>query len=455
MKTKIFKGLLFIFLISLASCDWIDEELNVDPTSPKEVRLNVILPTTQAGSSYVLGGDIYRITSCITQHFIGQGRQHSGYYNYSLDESVFDNAWTTMYTGPMVDLYLMIDAARVGGSPHYQGVAEILLAYNIAYWTDMMGDIPYSEAFQGNAKPNPKYDTQESIYGELFKLLDSSLIHLAATSSVFKPGSDDFMYGGDLALWTKAAYTLKARLYLHVNNIPLALDNVKKGFTDNADDLQFVHGEAGNEANPLFQFTEQRAGDIGVGGMILSLMNPLSDPRRDAYCIADDNGEYKQGADIGPYYNSAGSPVPFLTYAEAKFIEAECEFRNGNKGGAYTAYIDAIKASCAKFGVAAADIDTYVAQAAVGLGGDANSITLKNIMEQKYIALYFQFESWSDYRRTGFPELVPTSGSTVPVRQYYAQSERLFNYDELMKTGYTQNEAWIMTNKVWWDATKW
>lgn len=453
MKTKLLSILILLSFVLLPSCDqWIDPNLNVDPTAPLDASMDVILPTTQAGMAFVLGGDFDRQISLFTQQFIGTDRQHLGMYRYSIDESTFENAWVTMYTGPMVDLYKMIEKGRATNSPHYQGVAEVLLAYSAGMWTDILGDIPFSQCFKAEEGIlKPPYDTQESVYNQIQIMLDSAIIHLGSATSTFKLTSSDFMYGGDKSLWIKAAWTLKARFHLHLKNYNAAIADLANGFTSNDEDLQFNFQSKESESNPLYQFIDQR-GDIAIGDFIVDMMNTLDDPRRPAFIVPDTAGKFNKGAAIGPFYSDINSPVPFITYVEAKFIQAECLLGNGDKPGAYTAYEEAIKASMAKFGVASADADAYFTQPSVGVG--AGNIALKNIIEQKYIAMFFQSEVWSDWRRTGFPALTPTVGTQIPRRVTYPQNERLFNNENLQKaTGYNPSSTFIFT-KMWWD-TKW
>ena len=453
MKTKIISGIIFISIVFLSSCGgWINPGLNTDPTGPMDASLNAILPTAQSGIAYVVGGDIGRFVSLFTQHHTGIDRQHLGLYNYVISESDIDNAWNTMYYGPMEDLYIMINKSQINGSPHYQGIAEILMAFSLGTWTDILGDIPYSESFQGADNFTPVYDSQQKIYNSIQTLLDSAIIHLAAAKSNYNPGADDFMYGGDLALWTKAAYNLKARYLLHLKKYSEALTALTNSFADNSEDLQFNFTQKESEANPWYQFMTQR-GDISMGGFLMTMMNTLSDPRRSAYAEKDDAGGYSENSTLGAFYASINSPVPFSTYVEGKFIEAEAQFQGGNKAAAYTAYISAITASLEKVGVNAADVATYLANPLVGVG-EAN-ITLKAIMEQKYIALYTQPEGWSDWRRTSFPALTPTSGNQIPRRMPYPQSERLFNGDNLRAVpDYNPSNTFIFT-KMWWDKTYW
>jgi hypothetical protein len=449
MKTKILSAIVFISLIFYTSCNWIDSGLNVDPTAPLDASLNVILPTVQAGMAYSIGGDINRFSSLFTQHVEGIDRQHLGLYQYNFKEDDLDNCWTSMYTGPMEDIYIIIGKAKANGSPHYQGIAEVLMAVSLDAWTDILGDIPYSECFQGAGKLKPKYDSQQSIYNSMIALLDSALVHLAAVNSNFKPGADDFIYGGDLTLWIKAAKVLKARLYLHLKDYTNAAASLNGGLASHTEDMQFTFGTKETEANPWYQFITQR-GDIRIGPKLVELMNDLTDPRRPAYMLPGDTlGNYIGGvSELGPMYTEANSPVPFVTYMEAKFIEAEC-LLNTNKTKAYEAYLEGITASCRKASVADAEIVAFLASPKVNVG--ANNLTLQNIIEQKYIALFTMAETWVDWRRTNFPALTPVTGTSVPRRYFYPQSERLYNLEELQKADGYSNSPQFIYSKMWLD----
>ncbi len=450
------KSLLILlgFAFAMFACNsWIDPNLNVDPTSPSDVPLKTVLPTTQVGIAYVLGGDIGRFTGCFTQQFYGWNRQHQGIYNYTFKEDDIDNAWNTMYAGPMMDLYFIINKADELNSPYYKGAAQVLMAFSLGMWTDLMGDIPYNDAFKGTKTLAPKYDTQEQIYNSIFALLDNAINNLKSTTSVLKPGADDFMYGGKVAKWIKAAYTLKARYYLHLKKYDEALAALQNGFTSNDDDMQITFTDKETEANPLYQFDVQR-GDVNMGPKLMELMNQFNDPRRPFFAKKDDNGLYSENSPLGPFYASINSPVPFITYVEAKFIESECQFAKGNKNAAYNAYKEGILASMKKVGVADPDAQAYFNQPSVDVG--ENNLSLENILTQKYIACFFSPEVYTDWRRTGYPVLTPVKGNTIPRRFPYPQSERLYNFQNVKAVAPNfQNPDFIFTEKLWWDKTYW
>ena len=134
-----------------------------------------------------------------------------------------------------------------------------------------------------------------------------------------------------------------------------------------------------------------------------------------------------------PYFTETQA-VPLLTALEAKFIKAECAFRISGGAAAAAAYKDAIAQSFIDLKQTGAAATAYVAaQPAVP--------TLKDIMEQKYLALFCDPEVFSDWRRTGFPTLTPT-GPAVPRRFLYPTSEINLN---------TNTPSARLTDRVTWD----
>lgn len=114
-----------------------------------------------------------------------------------------------------------------------------------------------------------------------------------------------------------------------------------------------------------------------------------------------------------------------ISASEVHFILAEAAQRGWNVGNAQTHYNNAIRLSLQTWGVGAG-YEAYIAQPGVAYDG-----SLKQIIEQKWIASWTTAtESWFDYRRTGFPVLVPGEASAepvMPVRFTYGNNEINFN----------------------------
>lgn len=90
--------------------------------------------------------------------------------------------------------------------------------------TSLWGDIPFSEAGNQELFPKPKFDKQLDVYTKVQSLLDSAIANLGANVGI-NPGTKDLFCGGSRTSWIKAAYSLKARFYLHTKEYPKANTN--------------------------------------------------------------------------------------------------------------------------------------------------------------------------------------------------------------------------------------
>ena len=434
-------GVILLLAMFISSCEkWIDPKINEDPDSVVDVPYNLMLPSIEANMGYVLGGmDMRGITGMWSQYVSGQARQAATEgKNYNLTEADVDNLWNSIYDGCMTNLTIFI--TKTGSTnPQARGVGKVLLAYSLGSSTDVWGDIPYSEAFLGNANLKPKYDTQQSIYTAINTLLTEGIADLSTdnTANAIPLGSsaNDLIYNGNVAKWIAAAHSLRARYAIHLTNkgsvdYNAILADCAAGITGNANDLQMPFGTTEANANPLYQFDVQRT-DVAPSASFATFA--AGDPRLAVFAGSSKN--------FGSFYGSINSPVPFISYVETKFIEAEAQFRNSNQALANAAYDAAVTASLAKFSVTNA---AWLTSHTSGVLGNRN---LQNIIEAKYVALFMQTEGFTDFRRTGFPVLNPTAGSAVPVRFPYCTSERLYN-TENVPTGITVNSA------LWWMSAK-
>lgn len=432
-------------LVGLSACEKYFDDVNVDPTRPTDVTPTVLLPSAQAFYAYGMQGDVSRFTSLITSQIYGADRQFATYQIYSITETDTDNWWKfNHYGGAMMDVKNLIDYAEAGGAPHYVGIGKVLMAYGLMTATDLVGDVPYTEAFQGLDNLQPAYDSQQEVYNTIQELLTEAKVDLLDTLfAVTEPGSEDLVYAGDLFQWVKLANVLSARAYLHLgkvdaNNYNLALaalgvDGIDC-FGSPADDAVMYFGSDETAAGPWYQYNSQRA-DILFEGFILDTMTALGDPRLASY--------YDVDGWLGEYFTRPDAPYFFSSYMEQKFIEAEAAFQSGDANRALIAYNTAVNASLSRHSVVADSAFT-----ANVLSETTSSLTLEMIMVQKYIAMYLDPEVFTDWRRTGFPALTPNpgnvTGDVIPRRLPYPQCERLFNSAN-MPAGLA------ITSRVWWD----
>jgi hypothetical protein len=376
---------------------------------------------------------------------------------------------------------LLDEKATANGNFHYAGLAKIMLAWNMSIVTDLWGEVPYSEAWQIDKTIKPKYDTQESVYRAIQELLDNALADLDK-ESILSPSTDDLVYpqasraawrNNSLPKWERLAYTLKARFHMRLTNAPgydpvtqsnLALAALANGFKSNADNATFAYDDRLGSENPWYQYTidGKWIDDARLSESYVKRLQTLNDPRLPIQAQPDDEGLYRGApngvgsllndtiSNIGNFYSDADASLQWLTYAEAKFLEAEATFRVQGAAAAEPVYRQAVQASMNELSVDPAEAQTYVT--ALPALDAANA--LEQIMEQKYIALFLQFEPYNDWRRTGYPndlELAEDAVTpTIPVRFPYPEQELLNNAENVNQTGVPVGFG-ALTIPVWWD----
>ena len=157
---------------------------------------------------------------------------------------------------------MIIEKCSEGGSEagnyHTLGIAQILSAYNLATLTDMMGDVPWSEALKPGIIFTPVIDKQADIYDAVFKFLDDAIANLDKESLFPSLGTQDLIYGGDISLWKKFAYGLKARYTMRLSLRNPDYNNViayaNQSFTSAAEQAQFNYNgnTSAQSVLPLF-----------------------------------------------------------------------------------------------------------------------------------------------------------------------------------------------------------
>ena len=163
---------------------------------------------------------------------------------------------------------------------------------------------------------------------------------------------------------------------------------------------------------------------------------------------ANYNGGQNFQSYIGTRFQSSTEPAIWMSYAEVLFLQAEAAVKGYSSGDAKQLYEDGIKAS---FQYWDAPFDpAYLQQESVAFDG-----ALPKIYLQKYFALYFTgMEAWFEYRRTGYPLLVPgptnVNDGKIPSRLPYPLEEQSLNgksYEAAVNAIGADN----INTKIWWQ----
>ncbi len=346
-------------------------------------------------------------------------------------------------------------------------LAKLLRVAIMHRLTDSYGPIPYSD-IESNESVFVKYDSQEQVYTRMFGELDEAIATLTANVSLPAEGFSryDAVYYGDIGKWVKYANSLKLRMAMRLSYIAPETAKAKAAEAIAAGVI------TGNADNAAMHAAENRTtliyndwADSRVGADIINYMNGYDDPRREkmftkgtigtgAAAVSDFYGirigidvESKAKA-VKAYSNmivATSTPYLWMNAAEVTFLRAEYELRWGSASTAGALYNGAVALSFDERG--ASGVDAYLAdsglkpaayddplgeysestrQSEITIaweeGADNFERNLERIITQKWIAIFpLGVEAWSEYRRTGYPRLLPVvvdnSNGTVNVAE--------------------------------------
>jgi hypothetical protein len=412
--------------VGLAACSkFLDAPKSVaDPNNPTAANVNQLFVGVEANIFGQQEGPVAMIVCEWMQQCAGvNGRFVDQQGVYSISAGSFDGSFSSIYDGGGLNQIKRVEALAASDKL-YLGISEVLEVMNMMFATDIWGDVPYSDAV--GTSTTPKFDAQMTIYTNLLALLDKAIADMGAGGT--GPGTYDLVYNGDKVKWTQAAHTLKARIYLHQveklgnTQYSQALTEAQLGISAPANDWKTQHSSATSERNMWAQFqTTSFGNDLVAGSTLVDLMNAQGDQRLPQYFAKDPNGVYggynvttaaTQVPDISPIIGSGRTDnesfaQPLITYDENQLIMAEATFVLTGSAAA-APFLNTVRAEYGKGAIAAP--------------------TLADIMNEKYIALFQNIESWNDYKRTCLPLMHPArSKPAIPGRLFYGQTEEQTN----------------------------
>lgn len=402
----------------------------------------------------------------------------------------------------LVNLHILQIKAQESNNLALLGAAQVLEAFQVKLSTDMFGDIPYSEASAydpstGGVKfSKPKYDTQESIYTALIKLLKDANANLAAGAAKSTPdaiGVGDYLFNQNTLKWQKFSNSLLIRLYMQMSNkkpaeagagIAEILANPSKFpiLSDNSDNVAFkyVAGAASGTWNPLYAVEAgTRSADNGTSATFIDYLKQMNDPRLPVLAKPTTragvtgywgfpNGESGTAlavSDFGPTFGkdangaNQGRANVWLSYAEVQLLLAEAKQRGLIAvGDAQVYYENAVKANFNEY-----KID---ASASAYLTTDGNFTTstdkLQLIYRELWVSTYLKGnQGWDLIRRVGslggLVKEVPNSvykGKGIPDRLSYPANEKTLNnvnwLEAISRQNLSENDN-MLYGKMWWQ----
>jgi len=457
MKTKqrflVFSlSLSALLILFLAACDSDLGDINSSPNAVSESNVKsvlgqrAVLVGMQAAVGDWYSDERSRITSVWTMHMCapsGLGRPQPvswNTYKMTRDEHV-DRAWIQAYRVVKLANDIIDNSGSVGFAPEiastYLGIAKFYKALALAENAALYGSIPI-DVQKTAGDPFPQFVSQQVAYNTAQSLLTSAIADFtAANVTAANTIPQDLNFGGISARWVGAAYSLKARYYLHTSkanagDLALAITNANSGLTSTVGvAVNSIHTLTAGEYAPWGHWSQTEAGEpLRTTKYFVDLLNSEpGDTRKAAYFAVKGGATAIVGFDVYGDLGGTGDELvttraaglvkyrgynasfPLISYQENLLIRAEAEGRVNGITAPALADLNAIRT--------AAGLTSRVA------GDFANTTAfLAEVLKQKYLQLHLEGQAYHDMRRaTEYP--LPRAG--IPIRWIYGQSETLTN----------------------------
>ena len=460
------KSYIIIVLMSslLMSCKSYLEEAFPNPNLPTKVSAAEVLPSIEANLARGIQFDarfLGRYVQNWTITTAGGSWDRQGYDPNS------DNAgekWRSHYFGIGQNAINMIRDGKAEGKPEYAGAGFAIFAFSWLQLTDYHGDVILRQAFDAT-KLTFEYDTQEDVYKYVAVMCDSADFYIAQAKQ--KPVSADFiaadkwLFDGNLDQWRQFVSGVRAKL---ANRYSLkssykpddVIKYVDASFPNSNSEayIKFNNGPADASDANFFGPRRNNMGAYRPTDFTIRLLDgtvykDVKDPRLDYFFKPSDDAIFRGlkvnagevaslplnrktynffgvvnstvapagGVDANARtYFKNNSLLPIMTRSELLFIKAEAQLLKKDNAGALKSFEEAILSNFEmlknKFTgyktFTTEDVTKYMAKIMPAAGTD---LTMKDIMVQKYIALWgwgFE-ETWVDLRKYKYnPDVFPT-----------------------------------------------
>lgn len=498
MKLKIFNNRLAIIGAGLLSVSIIltgcnkQLDINQSPNSPglSQGNPSLVFPVAVLATTGKAGGDLAIVGGMWSEYFT-QAALSNQYkdidtYNLTNTDGYTNNSYDIMFTSGLKNYQYVIDQAKAAGDWNYYLMGTVMKAYTTEILVDLYDQIPYTEALAGSSNLNPKFDDGYSIYEDLLKSIDTALSKDFTVSTNTSPGSQDLVFGGNIAKWKLFANTLKLKMYLRMVNthaseatsgINALYANSAQFLTSDAAVTNFTN--APGLDNPMYEQNIRQLNtttNLRASATFFNWLTVNNDPRYNYFFQPNKYGKYT-AMNQGDYANSDTSypnasvfaqspvdPVEFISLPESYFMQAEADVRyfGGNK--AQSLYNQGVMAAFAQLGL---DGSSFIAS------GGAYEFPANGTQDQKIEAIIVQkwascvygcheIEAFFEKNRTGYPRsssVYSTDVSYVPGQLVVTKNSVLgsglmpkrfvFPYDETSRNTNAPS-AVPSTTAVWW-----
>lgn len=496
-------------------------ELNNNPNAVTDIDMSYLmtLATLRIGGEYENTRANMLYSATFIQHTASvQGYFSGDKYFYNAQ---YSGAYMERHFTDVIRLFSEViqKTGKDANLVNLNAVATILRAFDMHRLTDLYGDMPYTQAGYGLYNQEnwfPKYENQKDVYAAIVKDVKAARDKLSTSAKGL--GAQDVIYGGDIAKWKKFANAMLMRIGMRMQKKDEATgkaifaEALASGtFASNADNaiIKYLDGPNGVNRNGLndgYWNTYKYSKDCKISKTFVDWMKANNDPRLMIVCGGIGDPEKPATWNIDPAaqkgmpngftsttildgttltaaektefatqgnkifsmlnlkYCDWADPYYLISFAETELMTAEASLRGWVTADAtakftsgVTAAIDAWKGYDASFARTPAEITAYITDRKFATASTADKYKL--IGEEYWAATWLNdIESYSNWRRTGFPVLTPTKDANrykqineVPRRLIYWESEISSNPANY-KAAVDRMGGDEFTTKVWWDG---
>lgn len=503
---------------TMSSCDMGDfGDINANPNKPSEAYTDMLFTySAQWVRGFTMNSSGYDPWMQLRTGYLSESKnnQYGGltntvsfgtasYYYYYIK-----NLNTIIERNSNEETKNALSVTAFGDNANQIAVARTLRAFYFMTLTDILGPLPYSEAFKGESEGiwSPKYDSQEDIYAAL----DADLVEAYSQfNTAGKLSAAEILYNGDISKWKKFNASLRMMMAIKMADVDPANGKARfakayadGGMTEVADGFHYTFDASNADYSAWMYYVGNmnygsRGENFVPNAFIVDALKEYNDPRMFSYFTLSGYKGTAPGdpADINAYkgvpfgfqsndevvsaaegcasvnatYCNAGATYGLITTARTLLVEAEAAVLGWINADPKALYEAGIRASFGFQATYHSDvtklggencIEEYLASEKVALSSDKET-ALKQIVTQRFLAGFMTdaIESWSDWRRYNIPYMPLTEHQVTegnydyPYRMTYDPSEKETNEENTNAA----IQQWLggedsLWKRVWWDV---
>ena len=504
------------FTTSFSSCDMGDfGDININPNNPSTAYTSMLYTfSAQWVRNFAMNSNSYDPWTQMRTGYLAESKNNqyggmtttttfgtSNYYAYYIK-----NLNTIIELNSNEETKNAAYVLSFGDNANQIAVAKTLRAFYFMTLTDILGPIPYSEAFKGESEGiwSPKFDSQEDIYAALDAELVSAYSQFDESSSL---SAAELLYNGDISKWKKFNASLRMMMAIKMKDVDptngkarFAKAYADGGMEEVTDGFHFAF-DSSNSNNYATMYAvgnmsyAARGENFVPNKVIVDMLKEYKDPRMFSYFTLDG---YKGKVEGDPADFNAYKGVPFgggsndeviesavgcasvnatycemdavyglITTARTKLVEAEAAAMGWIDADPKALYEAGIKASFDFQATYHTDVTEIAGKTAVAdyiasvpLSDDKDT-AIKQIVTQRFLAGFMTdgIEAWSDWRIHNIPTFTLTQSQIdegnkdYPYRMNYSDTDKDYND----KNAQAAMDAWLGGSddrwaRVWWDV---